>query len=333
VAGDAGVSAAAGALMARLIDYAGLFPPAGLAMEPAVAAYAAHRRSADRWMLGRFVVPVARLAEFEAAFAALGAAERGEGAWEISALLGSDVARDARAVVAFNVARRGEAAIRSVELRADGVPQITAARTAVPPQVELFCELPLRGDLRWLLAAVRSVGARAKVRTGGVTPPDIPAPDAVLKFLEGCAAIRLPFKATAGLHHAVRAEQSLTYEPASERATMFGFLNVLLAAAALWLGRAHPEALRLLESGDAGALALGGGDLRWGASRFTAEELARVRRDFLLSVGSCSFDEPVTEIRGLGAALERPAPSDAAEAGRGGPAVGTDHTDRKANTR
>ncbi|MGD0485198.1 MAG: hypothetical protein ABSB58_11205 [Gemmatimonadales bacterium] len=327
------MSAAAGALMARLIDYAGLFPPAGLGMEPAVAAYAAHRRSADAWMLGRFVVPVAHLVEFEEVLARLAPGERGEGLWELSGLAGADVAGDARAAEAFNARHRGAAVIRSVELRVDGVAQITAARTAVPPAFELFCELPLSSDLRWLLAAVRSVGARAKIRTGGVTAPDIPAPDMVLKFLEGCAAIRLPFKATAGLHHAVRGEQALTYEPLSKRDTTFGFLNVLLAAAALWLARPRAEALRLLESVDAATLAVGGGDLPWGASRFTAEEIARVRREFALSVGSCSFDEPVTEIRGLGAALEAAAAHAGGDPARGARAAGSAPIDQKANTR
>lgn len=327
------MSGAAAALMARLIDYAGLFPPAGLGMEPAVAAYASHRRSAGAWMLGRFVVPVARLREFEGALAELGAAECGEGAWKLTALLGPDVARDARAVEAFNLVHRGEAIVRSVEVRTDGVAQVTAARAAVPPAFELFCEVPLRGDLRWLLAAVRSVGGRAKVRTGGVTPPDIPAPQAVFKFLEGCAAIRLPFKATAGLHHAVRADRALTYEPDSPCATMFGHLNVLLAAAALWLGRSRPEAIQLLESGDAGALALGGDEVRWGASRFTAEEIARVRREFALSVGSCSFEEPMAEIHGLGTALSAPAQPQENASGQGALAGGSAPVGRKANAR
>jgi hypothetical protein len=298
------VSAAVQALLAGLIDYAGLFPPAGLAMAPAVAAYAAHRRSAERWILARFVVPVARLGEFEEAFAKLGPAERGEGPWALSGLVGADTAGDARAAEAFNARHGGAASIRSLEMRVDGVAQITAARDAVPAAFELFYEVPLRGDLRWLLAAVRSVGGRAKVRTGGVTAPDIPAPDAVLKFLEGCAAIRLPFKATAGLHHAVRAEQALTYEPGSPRATLFGYLNILLAATALWEQRPRADALHLLESESGAGLVLGGDELSWGASRISAEALRRARSEFVLSVGSCSFDEPVGEIRALGAALE-----------------------------
>jgi hypothetical protein len=327
------VSAAASALVAGLIDYAGLFPPAGLGMAESVAAYAAQRRSADAWILGRFVVPVARLEEFAAAHAGLSTVERGEGVWDLSALLGPDVPRDARAAEAVNATLRGAVVIRSLEVRAEGVAQITAVRTAVAPAFELFYELPLRGDLRWLLAAVRAVGARAKIRTGGVTPSDIPAGDAVLKFLEGCAAIQLPFKATAGLHHAVRADRALTYEKESVRATMFGYVNVFLAAAALWLARPRGEALRLLESEDAASLAVDGEDLVWGASRFTAAEIARVRREFALAIGSCSFDEPVSEIRALGAVLDAPAPSGGHDTARGAGDRGSVPKERKAMPR
>lgn len=52
-------------LLTKLIDYAGLFPPAGLAMAPAVSNYVAYRNGEYAWALGRFVLPVSRLSEFE----------------------------------------------------------------------------------------------------------------------------------------------------------------------------------------------------------------------------------------------------------------------------
>src|SRR5688572_24678308 len=51
-------------LLRGVVDYAGLFPPAGLTMADAVAAYARHREEDASWMLGRFVLPAARLDEF-----------------------------------------------------------------------------------------------------------------------------------------------------------------------------------------------------------------------------------------------------------------------------
>ena len=49
--------------MRGLVDYAGLFPPAALAMAEAARRYAAYLGSPEAWMLGRFVVPVERLDE------------------------------------------------------------------------------------------------------------------------------------------------------------------------------------------------------------------------------------------------------------------------------
>ena len=61
------------ALLFGLIDYAGLFPPAKLPLDKALKHYAKSRRLDDRWMLGRFLIPAARLgelAEFDALFPA-----------------------------------------------------------------------------------------------------------------------------------------------------------------------------------------------------------------------------------------------------------------------
>src|SRR2546430_15484788 len=52
------------ALLEHSIDYAGLFPPTTLALEPALQNQAGYVRTADTWMLGAFILPVA---QFEAA--------------------------------------------------------------------------------------------------------------------------------------------------------------------------------------------------------------------------------------------------------------------------
>ena len=54
-----------------IIDYAGLFPPAQLSMDDALARYINHRSTSDGWMLGRFVCPAARFTELEALLAAM----------------------------------------------------------------------------------------------------------------------------------------------------------------------------------------------------------------------------------------------------------------------
>ncbi len=46
------------ALLARSIDYAGMFPPCQLELEPALKNQAQYLRSTDAWMLSAFVLPV-----------------------------------------------------------------------------------------------------------------------------------------------------------------------------------------------------------------------------------------------------------------------------------
>ena len=292
------------ALMTGLIDYAGLFPPAGVEMARAIENYAAYQSRPDHWALGRFVVPVARLGLFATELDALPPEVRVGSRWPITALLGTDPVADMAAVCLFNERHAGGPQVRSLEGKVATVSQVHAARAPIPSSFDLYLELPLTGELPRMVDAVKDAGALAKIRTGGVQPADIPSPDAVLTFLTLCADAALPFKATAGLHHPVRAMQPLTYQPGSTCATMFGYLNVFLAASALWHERPESEALAVLVREDRDALRFTTDRLEWGDTRFTLGELAATRRDFAHTIGSCSFLEPVTELAQLGARLD-----------------------------
>src|SRR4051812_47585844 len=87
-------------LLTGIVDYAGLFPPASLDMSTAVSNYRSYETDPSAWMLGRFVVPVARLAELYDAYSELAAqsSPRARGLMRLSALLGDDVATDVEAV-------------------------------------------------------------------------------------------------------------------------------------------------------------------------------------------------------------------------------------------
>src|SRR5690349_5956009 len=50
------------AFMDRLIDYAGMFPPAQLPLDQAYNNFERYLNGPDRWMLSRFVVPATQLA-------------------------------------------------------------------------------------------------------------------------------------------------------------------------------------------------------------------------------------------------------------------------------
>jgi len=287
-------------LLAGFIDYAGLFPPASLAMADAVGNYGAYASGPAAWMLGRFVVPARRLEEFAVCYEGLRPAERGPGCWVLSGVLGPDPAGDLELVRRYNQGPMGDrarvVAVEGVAVRPEEVRRLAAL---VPRGLRLAIELPLNGPLAALVRAVGEVGALAKARTGGTRPEDIPEPEAVLGFLAACAAERQACKVTAGLHHPVRRVAPLTYEQGSTCARMFGYLNLLLAAAALWHGR-RAEARGLLEEEDSGGLAVTESGLAWRGQAFSVEELRTTRREFVRAMGSCSFTEPVTELEALG---------------------------------
>src|SRR3954451_17706098 len=56
------VPAALRALLSRLIDYAGLYPPASLPLEIVIERYRGFRGSPESWILNRLVLPSDRLA-------------------------------------------------------------------------------------------------------------------------------------------------------------------------------------------------------------------------------------------------------------------------------
>lgn len=282
-------------LIGGAIDYAGLFPPAQRDMDTAVSAYAFYCGGDDAWMLGRFVVPAGRLGELHASMEAT----RTRG-FAVSAVLGDDAAADLAAVLDFNRRMPSEVAfVDSVEARADSIARIEELAGRVHGRYDLYVELPIRRDLDALLAAVRGEGLRAKIRTGGVTVDAFPPPTSVVRFVQACVAANVTFKATAGLHHPLTGAYPLTYDRDAACASMYGFLNVLLASAFLHDGMSAGDAAALLEEQDAGAIAFTDAGASWRGRHLSADAIASTRERLFDSFGSCSFREPVDSLRGL----------------------------------
>ena len=291
-------------ILAHAIDYAGLFPPAQLDMPGAVAEFESYLASSDAWALGRFVVPAARLNELatiagEALPNPLGA---GHAERQLSVVLGADLAADVERLRAFSAGASDRvwwAGVDAVELRASTPDAIRDAMRVVPDSVARYVEIPIAGDPTPLVRVVGEAGAYAKVRTGGTTADAFPASEHVVRFLATCLREGVPFKATAGLHHPLRGEYPLTYEPGSACGRMYGFLNVFLATAFLAAGLDEADARRLLEEGDPNAVTLSRTDATWRNHHLSVDCLAQSRR-FLTSFGSCSFREPIDDLTALG---------------------------------
>jgi hypothetical protein len=297
-------SASLQALLTGSIDYAGMFPPCSLALEPALRNQASYVRSHEAWMLNGFVLPVQQfdsvrqlLANFDRLHP-LRVAALGPKTADVEAFL--EALDDANS------------AIRSFS-KYDGV-SITQLEMFLPDEVEVTClkkANAIIGDLPvfWetppdkaektiaLLAKHNSdqdmVTFGYKLRTGGVTADAFPTSAQIASAFVRAGAYQLPIKFTAGLHHPIRQFRS------EVQTKMHGFLNVLggavLAAEHQWDA---DQAVKMLEDEDPGSFLFTDEFFVWREWKITTERL-QSRRRFIKSFGSCSFDEPRDDLRAL----------------------------------
>jgi hypothetical protein len=293
------------AFLAGLIDYAGLFPPAAEAMRAALEHYASHRTGEDRSALGRFIVPFDRLTELEEQGKDLLPRGPESEPWRLSVILGGDIAAAGRNLLDFN--RRhasgspdGHAVVEVVELKAGTVEAIQHAGAQIPGFFTPYFEIPADGDLSSLISGIANIGASAKIRTGGVTPDAFPAAGRILEFMTECRQHSVAFKATAGLHHPVGGQFSLTYEPDSAIGAMYGFLNLFLASAFVYLDLPIETAHAVLEETDREAFTFSDEGITWRETTVDVNQIKAFRAQMATSFGSCSFREPIDEIAALG---------------------------------
>ncbi len=306
-------------LMTGLIDYAGLFPPSKLPMDKAVENYAKYLRSEHERFLSRFICTVPRLEELSkhaamvmpGTYATSGYRENADmqDPWQISAIIVGDLDENLNAIYKFNEhhdqEHNGLAMVDVVEMKISSPNDVDDAMDILPaliaPAFELPSEAVMGGDPRGFIAAIAGNQAAAKIRCGGVTPDLIPAVEDIARFMHACNSADVPFKATAGLHHPIRAEHALTYEPDAPVATMHGFMNVFLAGAFVRTikGFDMDTTIEVLNETDPSAFSFDDDQVTWRDVKLPIVALARVREGFATSYGSCSFDEPREDLAAL----------------------------------
>ncbi|HXG85318.1 MAG TPA: hypothetical protein VNI84_14955 [Pyrinomonadaceae bacterium] len=287
------------ALLSEIVDYAGLFPPSQLSMDEAVANYAKYKKGNYSWMLGRFIVPLVRLEEFADSAKKFfsGDAE----VWKLSVPASEDIYGTVSEIEDFNRESAPFAVCDALEVKAETGARMEQIAESVPPHLNTYFEIPIGENFADLITTIAICGQRAKIRTGGVTPDAFPPAGRITRFMRTCLAANVPFKATAGLHHPLRCEKPLTYEKHASVGAMHGFLNVFLAAAFLLRGF-KPDALReLMEDTRADNFQFEDEGVFWREEHFVSTpHLKILRAKNLISFGSCSFDEPIEDLREIG---------------------------------
>lgn len=284
---------AAEALLSRIVDYAGLFPPAALDMEAAVRNYQEYLSSDDSWLLGGFVVPAARLEEFAAAFDRVCCGER-EKPWMVNVVCAGDNPADVEAIQEF---QQGAVFIASLETKAANERAAKEMLERLPAARARHVEFPPERAVE-VLPVLAQYGARAKMRMGGATPESVPGVESVAGFLLACAGEKVAWKATAGLHHPVRGSRELS--PGGSRATMHGFINVFVAGALAFAGADEATVVKALAEEEAGAFRVNDDVLQWRNEMLISDQIEAARQQFAMSFGSCSFMEPVDDLKTMG---------------------------------
>lgn len=291
-------------LLAGVVDYAGLFPPAALDMVAATESYAQYLSDPDRQLLGRFVVPVVRLREFDDAASARLPRGAATEPWRLSALTGPDLHADIDLALKFNCrhwseSEIGHAVIDALEIKVSVPDEIHAAASIMPRQFTPFFEIPIAADPLELVSAIQRSGTFAKARTGGVTPNAFPDAKDVVRFMVRCRDARIAFKLTAGLHHPLRAEYGLTYAQDGPRGMMFGYLNMFVAAALAWSSADEGIVLSAMLSTSVQDFRFSEESITFADVSLSSDVLRDARDNFIISFGSCSFREPVDDLAAL----------------------------------
>jgi len=307
-------------LMTGLIDYAGLFPPSKLPMETAVENFAKYLRGEHEAFLSRFICTAPRLEELSkhaavvmpGTYATSGYRENADmqDPWQISAVIVGNLEENLELIYKFNEhhdkEEHGLAMVDVIEMRLESPGDVDEIMEIIPAMIAPAFELPsdavIGGDPRGFIAAIAGNQAAAKVRCGGVTPELFPSCADLAGFMHACNAADVPFKATAGLHHPIRGEHALTYEPDSARGMMHGFVNVFVAGAFVRMlkGFDLDTTIAVLEETDPKAFAFTDESVSWRDVSIPVAAFAQVREGFATSYGSCSFDEPRDDLKGLG---------------------------------
>lgn len=258
-------------LLRKLCDDAALFPPGNAPLDLAVPQHFAHTRAAYAELVGPFVLPVSRLGELTTVLAPLEVSLTApEGPGTVGPALDTAALMTNVRVVAVEMAIPEGANLEPLR--------------GIDPSVDIYIEIPRGPRREATLDAVAQGGYRAKFRTGGVTADDYPDEAELADAIFQATERQVPFKATAGLHHAIRnSSQDNGFE-------QHGYLNLVLAAQAARAGATPKELVEILALRDA---------------KVVAKEVAAIDapRAFL-SFGTCSIREPLDDLIALG--LVRP---------------------------
>ncbi|MBZ0203559.1 MAG: hypothetical protein K8I03_11145 [Ignavibacteria bacterium] len=302
----------------KIIDYAGLFPPASLELAQAFQNYIFYSQGEYKWMLNKFIIPAKRLPELEEIMNGMTI----EGIVPLSIIgtggetvseFDNNIINDIELISSFKNKFEAAASIDALEVRLpnelfineriDDMPELMISvydrlEKTFGKNIPIFFEANLKQDHEARIISVvesiagldRSCGF--KIRTGGVEPSSFPAAEQIAFAIMTCCEFDVPMKCTAGLHHPIKHynEEVSSY--------MHGFFNVFGAAILAYTNNLdEEELLEILNDEDPYEFEFKESGFEYREIEVTNEEITDARENFILSYGSCSFDEPIADLK------------------------------------
>jgi hypothetical protein len=264
-------------LFCGLCDDAALFPPGNAALGDAVQAHVAFAEAPYADMVGPFVVSANSLHSL---------AEHTRACREMVQIA---VTTSVPAIQRTLAGVDGMAGVRLAALdvvlgeeMAAGQLVPTIRNALAGREVTVYVEVPRDGRRNAVVRELAAGGLPAKLRTGGIRADLYPDEHELAGSLVALAAAGVPFKATAGLHHAMRNTDPQT------RFEQHGFLNLLVAARAASEGAPVDTVAHILAECDPAIVVA------------QVDKLDAEVRTAFRSFGTCSMSEPLGELIELG---------------------------------
>ncbi len=300
-------AASVGALLIHSIDYAGMFPPCSLELEPALRNQAQYVRDPDAWMLGAFVLPVEKFdaavgnlslfdQEYPLLISALGAKTTNAGEFIAALKIAADKIRSFSAQHVPLVSIRQLEMILPHDVGPSSLAKVGSTIEGLELQTFLETSVDSAEKTIALLAEHNSMAARPfgyKLRSGGVSADAFPTSHQIARVLVNAVKQHVPIKFTAGLQQPIRQFRD------EVKTKMHGFLNVLGAAV---LASEHEwdekQISKMLEDENGTSFSFSDASFVWREWKITTSRI-KARRNLVTSFGSCSFDEPREDLRAL----------------------------------
>lgn len=281
-------------LMAGIIDYAGLFPPAELSLEKALKNYINYIKSSDNWMLSKFIIPAGLLYQVTELLVEV------DDKLRFSVII-SNSEKDLENIIHLKNSLKG-IDVLSLEIK----PQVMLEnlinkfdfiRSNINKNIQIFVESNVNPDYdlieKLTMFKNENIYIGYKLRTGGVTQESFPSVDLVASVIKSCAENKIPFKATAGLHH------PFTHFNTTVNIKMYGFINVFTAGIfAMKYNLNATELMNIIQDENPNNFIFKD-NLVWKNYEISSDEISEIRRNYFTTFGSCSFDEPREDLRNL----------------------------------